>query len=49
MGYFDLMSHCTRKWRSGILLRDYDSMCNDFSYTIGNKWSGEKFWTGCGG
>jgi len=42
------MVYSTRKWMSVILLRGYDSVCNDFSCTIGN-WSGKKSWTWCGG
>jgi hypothetical protein len=32
------MVYFTRKWMSDILLRDYDSVCNDFTCTIGNWW-----------
>jgi hypothetical protein len=35
------MSHSTGKLTSDILRRDYDSVCNGFSYTIGNRRSGE--------
>jgi len=49
MAYEDNMACFTRKWTSDILLRDYDSVCNDFSCTIGNWWSGEKSWTWSGG
>ena len=41
VGGEDFMVYCTRKWTSGILLRDYDSLCSDISCTIGKLWSGE--------
>jgi hypothetical protein len=44
MDYEDLMAYCKRKWTSDNLLRDYNSECKDFSCTIGNCWSGEKYW-----
>ena len=47
MGFKVIRAYCTRKWMSGILLRDFDSLCNDFSCTIGNWWSGEESWTWC--
>jgi len=49
MGYEGLMAYCTRKWMSDILLGDYNSVCNNFSCTIGNWWSGENSWTWCAG
>jgi hypothetical protein len=49
MGYEDNMAYFRRKCTKDILLRDYDSVCNDFSCAIGNWWSGEKSWTWCGG
>jgi len=36
MGYEDNMTYFTRKWTSDIVLRDNDSVCNDFSCAIGN-------------
>ena len=30
------MAYFTRKWRSDILLRVYDSVCNEFSCALGN-------------
>jgi len=38
-----------KKWMSDILLRDYNSVCNNFCCTTGNWWSGEKSWTWCAG
>jgi len=32
----DLMANCTRKWKCDIVLRDYDSVCNNFSCALGN-------------
>jgi len=49
MGYEDNMAYFTSKWTSDIVLRDNNSVRNDFSYAIGNGWGGEKSWTWCGG
>jgi hypothetical protein len=49
MGYEDNMAYFRRKWKSDILLRDNDSVFNDFDCAIGNWWGGEKPWTWCGG
>jgi hypothetical protein len=44
MGYEDNMAYFPRKWKSDILLKDYDSVCNDFSCATSNWWNGEKSW-----
>jgi hypothetical protein len=49
VGYEELLAYWTRKWTSDILLRDRDSVCNDFTCTVGNWRGGEKSWTTCGG
>jgi len=49
MGYKDIMAYGIRKWMSNILLRDYNSVCNDFSCAIGNWMSGETSRSWCGG
>ena len=38
MAYEDNMAYFTRKWTSNIVLRDNDSVCNDFSCAIRNWW-----------
>jgi hypothetical protein len=35
LGYEDNMAYFTRKCTSDILLRDYYSVCNDFSCAVG--------------
>jgi hypothetical protein len=42
VGEISGMAYFTRKWRSDILLGDYDSVCDEFSCALGNWWSGEK-------
>jgi len=41
MGYEVNMAYFTSKWTSDIVLRDDDSVCNDFSRAIGNWWGAE--------
>ena len=47
MGYEDNMAYFTRKWTSDTVLRDNDSVCNDFSCDFGIWWGAENSWTWC--
>jgi hypothetical protein len=42
MVYEYKMACYRRKWASDIVLRDNDTVCNDFSCAVGYWWGGEK-------
>ena len=41
MGFGDSIEYFTNKLNSYIVLRDNDSVCNEFICAIGNWWFGE--------